>query len=740
MNIKKSLIVLLFSFLLSATCFAVKSTVQDANRRTAVRCLKIAESYLSSGDWGNAVAQADFGLAYDDTISDLWYVKAAAKSALDEPKADVLPLVEHSLMEGEWVDYNRDAARILYADLLCDTGRGKEALSWLDQKPFIYSADAEFIRIKAYYRTGDEKSARTKINSARKIYPLDMRFPRVFFKNEYRISKENILSIKDEEQALLVKKIADSFIAKMPEYDNPDDELEIYSVIFSEGEHQKRLLQAFIAHGMEHPLYAKEALKQGLFSQQEAWDYFCTFADEQVSVEMLEDFLLYITDDITKESVCEHLESFNGTLSIDTDGDGEGNLFAKYFRGRAQFVSWDKNNDGVFEWTSECDFGVPVSLFVAEGNLNINYGTYPSILSISCNAESEDEGLLFTLQDESYDWTPIEIKPLDIARNFFGYDFFVPYPKENQELPDNAKIMQVCSFFEIPSKDRLSARIKFSVVDGVIETSDYSVDGKYYAHCVFEQGIPVLRSIDNDGDGSFETIELYGLDESMNFNSSMALDFQMAEKLFGKEMNAKKIYLKLIQIDSDFDTIPDFTEEYLMDGTVISCWDSDADGKWDVQFKKYPKKEGDSTQIEQSLFYLGQNRKLVSVINMNGEPVRVSVNIQNFDGENQLQSDSGDFNAATNENDNYVVNYDVTSGVQKGFYWIGDGESAECERFVLSNMAETENGKSRLLVYGDLKINAIQIDGKFYASVIPEFGNSFDFSSSAVENEDIQAE
>ena len=49
---------------------------------------------------------------------------------------------------------------------------------------FIYSADAEFIRIKNYYRIGTEDSieqARLKINAARRIYPNDVRFPNIFF-------------------------------------------------------------------------------------------------------------------------------------------------------------------------------------------------------------------------------------------------------------------------------------------------------------------------------------------------------------------------------------------------------------------------------------------------------------------------------------------------------------------------------------------------------------------------------
>ena len=132
---------LLSNFVLSAS----PSSVQAANRRTAVRCLKLAKNYLSSNEIENALAQVELALSYDSTISDLWYIKAAALNLKGEARANIIPLVMKAMTEGEWVDYNRDGARILYADMLCDTGSYDQALAILDTTPFIYNADAELI-------------------------------------------------------------------------------------------------------------------------------------------------------------------------------------------------------------------------------------------------------------------------------------------------------------------------------------------------------------------------------------------------------------------------------------------------------------------------------------------------------------------------------------------------------------------------------------------------------------------
>lgn len=712
MNIKKLLSLLFFLFAVSAVLSAGKNTVQQANRRTAIRCLKIAENYLSTNDWGNALAQAELGIVYDQNIADLWYVKAAAKSGLEEARADVLPLVLHALTEGEWVDYNKDGARILCADILCETGDADQALTILDQKPFIYSADAEFIRTKCFYRLGDNKSARGKVNAARKIYPQDLRFPLVFFRNEYRLTKGDVETIYDAEQASAVRKIADSFIAKMPEYDHPDAELEIYAAIFSEGEHQKRLLQAFTAHGMKHPLYAKAALRSELLSQQEAWDYFCEFADVAVSLEMLEDFLLYVTDDVTVESVSEHLEAYNGRLSIDTDNDGDGNLFAQYVRGRPQFVSWDKNNDGILEWSGECDFGVPESLLVSDGNLSVAYGTYPAIVNIQINAMDEEKALSFNLQDEVFYWTPMDIRALPIVSERFGYDFFVPYPVENDNGLDESQIVRHCTFFVAPSRERPGATIKFSVVDGEIVSADYFAKGKMFAHCIYEEGMPVLRSIDNDDDDVFETVELYSSDSQGLFKSTLTEELQVGENLFGKGVEGIGIYLKMVQIDNNFDTVPDFTEEYSSDGGVVSSWDFDADGKWDIRYKKYPHGDKNVPLVEDSLFYLGPSRVLVTLTNVDGNPSMIRV-----DGdENQV--------------------YPVTQGLKNWFYWIGERGSAEDETFVESEFKDgLIQGKSQVFVHEEKRICVIKVEDKIFASVVPAFGEKSGESGSLLDQQ-----
>ena len=51
----------------------------------------------------------------------------------------------------------------LYSYILSHTLRGEQAIEVLDSKPVIFSADAEYIRAKSYYRIGQKENARLKI-------------------------------------------------------------------------------------------------------------------------------------------------------------------------------------------------------------------------------------------------------------------------------------------------------------------------------------------------------------------------------------------------------------------------------------------------------------------------------------------------------------------------------------------------------------------------------------------------
>lgn len=599
----------------------LKDSADLANRRTALRCLSNATNYASERNFDAALSQAQLGIAYDESISDLWYVVAASSSALGKTRAEILPVLDKSLTINNWVNYNRDNARLMAADILSETGNLNRALELLDSKPMLYSSDAEFVRVKIYYRLGTPDSvsrARNKIDGARRIYPSDTRFPLVFFKFE---NPENLDAS--------TKRLSEYFISQIAQYQeaspDKDAELEIYAASFAEGEVKKRMIKSFAARGLQHPLYAGEALKSGIIDQQHAFEYACTFAEKEIDIDMFKKILGSIDDPKVLEYVSEYMDAFEGSFTHDTDGDGNANLLVKYTRGRPQEIFYDRNQDGKLEWTVECDFGVPVSGVFEDRKMSFEWSQFPYLSSLAFNSADKKTlaGEKFTFAGESIMWTPVLIKAEEFISGKTGKDFF--YPELISSMPEisNAQLLDAASGFEIDSLSQNGERIAFVLLNGNVTQAMYYRENVLYAQAQFEGNIPVLRVVDFDNDGVFETTEFYDIDEKGEMKvHSLSDERTIMQNLYGVPSSGSEFYLRMVQVDTDRDTVPDFTEEYLPFGGKITSWDTDSDGKWNVRHVVYA--ENSDGKKEESMFYISPKNYLVTVASLDGNPVKVS--------------------------------------------------------------------------------------------------------------------
>lgn len=669
---------------------SLSDSAAQANRRTALRCLSIAKEYATNKEWASVVSQAELGLAYDESIADLWYVDAIGKNALGATRATVLPLVTKALTEGQWVDYNRDSARILFADILCDTGRFSEVPGILDAQPVLFSADAEYIRTKAYYRLHDAASiqtARDKIDTARKIYPEDTRFPLLFFKSE-----------SPAEENPQVRKIADSFISRISLYadaaPDKDAELEMYASLFARGEQQIRMLKSFAARGLQHPLFAAAALRSGLYDEQKAFDYFVSFADGSISYKMLEDFVPLITNDAVREKANTYFTAYGGVILFDSDGDGIDNMYVKYNRGRPETVVFDRNQDGIIDWKISCDFGEPVNGEVTSHNLYISWNPYPYLNHVEFRGTDDKSVLTFNLVQERMNWTPFDMVSDTVVEDATGVTFFFPVLKKNMDDINDESLIAAASSYEIPSKERPGAKINFTILDGQAQLARYSVNGTMYAQAQFENGVPTMRTVDADGDGVFETTEFYGFDKDGTMEvHSMEEERAVMTNLFGLPADGAGFYLKLIQVDRDGDTVPDFTEEYLPHGGKITSWDTDRDGLWDIRYVKYPPAD---TVIEDALFYETTQHDLVTVTSIDGIPSKVKTNAEELS---------------------------VTKDPKYRFYWIGEmGRSEFAKKALVALNQSSSQGVCTTVAEGEVNMLCVRIGNYYFGKILHHEG------------------
>ena len=224
----------LFSILsiLSVSVFSENlSSAEIANRQTAIRCAEVAKSFFMQEDYELAFSQAELGLAYDDKISDLWYVKAMCVKNQNKPKAQVLEFAQKSFEHSDWTYFAEDLGIVLYAEVLIQTGDFEKAYEVLENRKDIYSRDAEYLRALSSYLLGDVVKARNIIASAVNVFPEDVRFPKLFYKSEYF----NSVFIGEEIDSGALS-VASKLNSKISLWTKKDSEILFYAHFFEQNE------------------------------------------------------------------------------------------------------------------------------------------------------------------------------------------------------------------------------------------------------------------------------------------------------------------------------------------------------------------------------------------------------------------------------------------------------------------------------------------------------------------------
>ena len=670
---------------------AAQNSASGANKNTALRCLKLAESCLVGNDWQNALNQAELGLSYDNSISDLYYIKAAASLNLGGTKADALRLLSSAFERASWAGYTKNGARLFVADLLSDTGLYEESLEALDSDPYIYSADAEFIRIKNYYRMGTEDSlsrARQRLNSIRRVYPSDQRFPEIFFLFESLFMNEAERDGIKYTVPEIVSTIADSYITKLPDYSNRNQELELMAVSFARGEDKYRLIKAIDAKNKSlSELLAIAALRAGIYTDSEALDMFFGAANSELSLDLLETFIALLTDSETIDRAAKLLADFTGTLYIDDNMDLQYEFTVQYEKGRPLYIKYDGNNDGELELYSTSDFGAPVTVDINSNRIRFFYDTFPRISKVAYT----DTNLVFNFLHDDFVFSPFDFT-VDNVFERIGADFYVPYISRETAIPLPQELIEKASSFELPITERDNARIVYTLSGGKIVFAEFYEDDKRYAYSDFTNETTINRFVDYDNDGTYETVEIYSEIPYAQEGLRSDENSRIISSVFNFIDGQHDIYLRKIQIDHNANTFSEFTEEYLEYGGKITVWDNDDNGIPDCQYIRYPQKEGESL-IEDTIYFDSKGLQYLTLTLADGLPVKMNVS-----GKEVM----------------------VYAGEADGLYWIDQRGTADEEAAVLKYVKkELEQGAVDILNFGEKRISVIKVGSSYYCRNVP---------------------
>ncbi len=715
---KKSIFAVIFSVFLFS--LSAQNSYQVANKNTAVRCLKLAENCLMSRDWNNALKQAELGLSYDDSISDLIYVKAAALMNMNSKKADVLGQINKAFELNNWVNNKKNGARILYADLLSDTGKYEDSMNLLDSQPFIFSADAEFIRIKNMYRMGTSQSienARLKLNSAIRIYPSDSRFANLFFMFEMALLQNYAILGINYEIPDIVKTVANYYISKLPDYDGKNLELELLASFFASSDMQNRLVRAIDSKEQTvHPLLAVAGLQVGLYSEKKAVELFFETVENAFCLSDLEFLTLHLRDSEVSDFLMEKLLNYDGFVYVDCDFDLQNEVVVEYKTGRPLNINCDFDNDGNQDFYAKCDFGSPEIVQLQGENISVYYQEYPFVSKIILHDNSKTDEVQQNKQTvlnyfgKEFSFAPVELKENDVF-GMLGLDFYVPVFTNTQfSLPDFETLYKNAISVEYPVKERENAKVVYTVFQGETISAVFLQNEKNYAFCNFSN-IPFGRAVDFDDDGVYETLEQYDLILE-NPDASSLYEPEFLSDIFGENFlhqminENKKIYLQKISIDRNSNHFYEYAEEYLADNGKISFWDNNDDGVIDCKHTRFPQKNDESLQ-EESVFYDKDGKMIVSIIFVDKTPIKMF------------------------ESDKEVL---INAGENKNFYWIEDVQPLQVENQILDSFKNMKQGAVEIFESEGARFSIIKVEEDYFCKLLPESELEKDESENQTKN------
>ena len=721
---KKSIFAVIFSVFLFS--LSAQNSYQVANKNTAVRCLKLAENCLMSRDWNNALKQAELGLSYDDSISDLIYVKAAALMNMNSKKADVLGQINKAFELDNWVNNKKNGARILYADLLSDTGKYEDSMNLLDSQPFIFSADAEFIRIKNMYRMGTSQSienARLKLNSAIRIYPSDSRFANLFFMFEMALLQNYAILGINYEIPDIVKTVANYYISKLPDYDGKNLERELLASFFASSDMQNRLVRAIDSKEQTvHPLLAVAGLQVGLYSEKKAVELFFETVENAFCLSDLEFLTLHLRDSEVSDFLMEKLLNYDGFVYVDGDFDLQNEVIIEYKTGRPLNINCDFDNDGNQDFYAKCDFGSPEIVQLQGENISVYYEEYPFVSKIILHDNSktaevqQNKQTVLNYFGKEFSFAPVELKENDVF-GMLGLDFYVPvFTNTLFSLPDFDSLYKNAISVEYPVKERENAKVVYTVFQGETISAVFLQNEKNYAFCNFSN-IPFGRAVDFDNDGVYETLEQYDLILE-NPDASSLYEPEFLSDIFGENFlhqminENKKIYLQKISIDRNSNHFYEYAEEYLSDNGKISFWDNNDDGIIDSKHTRFPQKNGESLQ-EESVFYDKDGKMIVSIIFVDKTPIKMF------------------------ESDKEVL---INAGENKNFYWIEDVQPLQVENQILDSFKNMKQGAVEIFESEGARFSIIKVEEDYFCKLLPESELEKDESENQTKNSDDSAD
>ena len=607
-SIKRRILVIetLLVFLLPVTAGysqTVGRELQQINTSYALQYLQKAAELYTDSKYAECLEYVDKGITFDDSFADFFYLKAQCLARLSGTRAQCLDAAESALTSGLKLRmYNRDNLVLLLARLYIETKRYSEALQLLESLAFD-SADRDFYRASALYGLGRDVQARDVIETALTRWSFDVRFPRLFFLQE-----------RDKSMTRAGKKLADALLQQLYVWIEQDPSLAVYAAPFDPNprENNRRLKVYRNMHAIDSQKLGARTqlaavlaeLRYGVIDEKTAVEEFFAVttvghlpqkANVKTTIPVLySDQLIELCRltgmNAVRKEIGKHLKVFSGVLLEDDNNDDILSTAVFFEQGRPVSAYFDLNQDEVYEYQVQCNFGTPNLIVTPKNGYAVQYDSYPAIHSIVQNAEKRE----YIMCPLVLRWEPVVQTELDLRLRDTDAEapaFFTLRLRNNARLLQEHDFIFSVLYREEPASSDENAVVRTHFEDGQMISAETKRGTQTLALDRYRNGVLAQKEYDYDGDGFFEVLEQYG----------------------------KQGKLEKISVDVNKNKLFEYYEIYKTDGTVIKNWDENEDGAPEIQYTQFS--SGNAQTVWKHRF----SGLPVSVYYKDGAPERLTI-------------------------------------------------------------------------------------------------------------------
>ncbi len=615
---KVCICVLTVLFCTGMTLFAQNTPATlPVHQRTAQRYADLAiQSYLVDAV-DTAVNYAEMALAYDASNADALYVRGLCSRQSGDHRAEYLKYFEDALASGAFYNYSKDTVRIALAQEYLLQRRFTDVLAMIDAEPKLLTAESQYLRGTSLYATGKLKEARTLIATAWRLYPRDIRFPKLFFTSEKPEVTEGIPSF-----AAGAKELGLLLLKNLPSWTDTCPELNLYAAAFVPASEGRRLLKQYTgAVYMKDriPYYATVGLSSAYLTADEAVERFEKLCNGTVVFADLQEFTQVLAQIPAEDShdaliqFREWLADFSGIILIDTDDNGF--VSVQYRNGRPLLATCDIQLDQVSDWQCAFDYGMPRQFVDLNADTTVTYARYPWVTSVHTAKQS------WELLPDSVSWPSIAVEPCAFLPEVpHTRDFYIPIVEYHGILPDEQLLRPYAWKLSYAYDITLMHRFEYQLQDGKIISCLIETPEQDLAVTTFVDSIPSYRVTDLNSDGFTDVVEYYEVVE----NEPSEEERELTRRLYGPFTPDAFVRLSRMEIESEALDLQGFVYDIDRNGLETLFWDMKSDGS----FSQKVTKEADRSSLSFTLIDPLQDETIVITTFADGT---VSVNYNGID-------------------------------------------------------------------------------------------------------------